>query len=194
MTTAKKTTRTTTRKPRSKAASTAKKKTTSTKPRSVTVKKIELLPNALVHEILAAVVAERTKAKKIDILQKHGGDFLKSLFIWNYDDTIVSMIPEGDVPYQPLDLEAAPDPKKGIPSRSTLRNEWKRLYNFVKGGNDALNKIKRESMFINMLESIHPEEAKILCLVKDKSLHTLYPINREVVSEAYPDIKWGGRS
>ena len=49
-------------------------------------------------------------------------------------------------------------------------------------------------MFINMLESLHPEEAKILCLVKDKNLESVYAIKREIVSEAYPDIQWGGRS
>jgi hypothetical protein len=182
--------RSTTRKPRSTSTTTKKK----TGPKTIKVQKIELRPNSLVHEILGAVVQERTKAKKIQILQQHGGDFLKALFIWNYDETVVSMIPAGDVPYQPLTEEAAPDPVRGVPQRSTLRNEWKRLYNFVKGGNDALNKIKRETMFINMLESLHPEEAKILCLVKDKNLESTYAIKREIVSEAYPDIQWGGRS
>lgn len=176
-----------------KTTSTTAKKTT-TGPKSIKVQKIELRPNSLVHEILGAVVQERTKAKKVEILRNHGGDFLKALFIWNYDPSVISMIPAGDVPYQPLTEEAAPDPKRGIPQRSTLRNEWKRLYVFVKGGNDALNKIKRETMFINMLESLHPEEAKVLCLVKDKNLQSVYPITQEIISEAYPDIQWGGRS
>lgn len=183
-----KTTRTT------KAKSSTSRKPAS-KPKTVTVnKKIELASNSLVYEIFEAIEQERIKANKINILQTYGGDFLKSLFIWNFDETIISMIPAGEVPYQPLAEEAAPDPKRGIPSRTTIRNEWTRFYNFVKGGNDALNKIKRESMFINLLESLHPKEAEIICLVKDKNLESKYKISKELVSEAYPDIVWGGRS
>lgn len=164
-------------------------------PKTVQVtKKIELAANSLVSEILEAVVQERTKAQKINLLQTYGGDFLKALFIWNYDESVISMIPAGEVPYQPLSEEAAPDPKKGIPGRTTIRNEWTRFYHFVKGGNDAMNKIKRESMFINLLESLHPKEAEIICLVKDKNLQSKYNISKEVISEAYPDITWGGRS
>ena len=68
------------------------------------------------------------------------------------------------------------------------------LYNFVKGGNDSLTALRRETMFIQMLEGLHPEEAKILCLVKDKQLQTKYKITQEVVAEAFPDIRWGDRS
>ena len=54
--------------------------------------------------------------------------------------------------------------------------------------------LRRETMFINMLEGLHPLDAEILCLVKDKNLEDKYKITKEIVSEAYPDIKWGGRS
>ena len=185
---------TTTKTTRTTKPKTSASKKPAPKPKTVTVKKIELAANSLVHEIFEAVVQERVKANKINILQTYGGDFIKSLFIWNYDETVISMIPAGEVPYQPLAEESAPDPKRGIPSRSTIRNEWTRFYNFVKGGNDALNKIKRESIFINLLESLHPKEAEIVCLVKDKNLESKYKISKELVSEAYPDIVWGGRS
>ena len=49
-------------------------------------------------------------------------------------------------------------------------------------------------MFINILEGLHPLEAEIITLVKDKNLETKYKIPKEVVSEAYSDISWGGRS
>ena len=77
---------------------------------------------------------------------------------------------------------------------TSLRREWRHLYNFVKGGNDSLTALRRETMFIQMLEGLHPEEAKILCLVKDKQLQTKYKITQEVVAEAFPDIRWGDRS
>ena len=49
-------------------------------------------------------------------------------------------------------------------------------------------------MFINILEGLHPLEAEIVCLVKEKKLESKYKISKEVVSTAYPDIQWGGRS
>ena len=103
------------------------------------------------------------------------------------------MLPEGPVPFQPLDGNQQIDPSKGMPQRTTIANSANKFFNFVKGGNDALNKIKRESMFINMLESVHPTGAEVLILTKDKALGSKYKITKELVSEAYPDIRWGGR-
>ena len=77
---------------------------------------------------------------------------------------------------------------------TTIRREYKNFYHFIKGGNDSLNNIRRETMFINILEGLHPLEAEIITLVKDKKLETKYKIPKEVVSEAYSDINWGGRS
>jgi hypothetical protein len=59
---------------------------------------------------------------------------------------------------------------------------------------DSLASLRRETMFIQMLEGLHPLEAEILCLVKDKKLQTKYKITKEIVTQAYPDISWGGRS
>ena len=49
-------------------------------------------------------------------------------------------------------------------------------------------------MFIQMLEGLHPEEATLLCLTKDKNLTSKYKITYDIVKEAFPDIQWGGRS
>ena len=78
--------------------------------------------------------------------------------------------------------------------RSTIRKEFKMFYNFIKGGNNGLSSLRRETMFINILQGLHPLEAEIVCLVKDKKLQSKYKITKEIVSEAYPDIRWGGRS
>ena len=72
--------------------------------------------------------------------------------------------------------------------------EQRNLYHFVKGGNDALNGIRRETMFIQMLEGLHPSEARVVILSKDGRLDEEYSITYEQVKEAYPDIQWGGRS
>jgi len=77
---------------------------------------------------------------------------------------------------------------------TTIRREFKNFYHFIKGGNDSMSGVRRETMFINILEGLHPLEAEIVCLCKDKKLSDRYKITKEIVSEAYPDITWGNRS
>ena len=191
MTTAKKTTRTRSASTRKKTTSTRK---TATKPRTVTVKKKELPPNPMVHELLEAVDSERVKAKKLEILRTHGDDSFKMVMIWNFDESVISVLPEGNVPYQPVEGDVQASKEQGVPQRTTIRNAARQFYRFVKGGDDALNKIKRESIFINILQTLPQPEAEILVLVKDKALNTKYNITKELVAEAYPEITWGNRS
>ena len=192
MTTAKKTTKTRSTSTRKKP--TTRRKTTATKPRTVTVKKKELPPNPMVHELLEAVDSEKVKSRKLDILRTHGEDSFKMTMIWNFDESVISMLPEGNVPYQPVEGDVQANREKGLPQRTTIRNSAKNFYRFVKGGDDQLNKIKREGLFINILETLPPAEAEILVLVKDKALNTKYNITKELVAEAYPEITWGNRS
>ena len=133
------------------------------------------------------VSAQRSKAKKVEVLQEYRDPSLVSILIWNFDDTVVSIIPEGEVPYNPNEVPVGTD-------HTSLRREYRNLYHFVQGGNTSLSTIRRETMFIQMLEGLHPREAEILCLIKDKKLTTKYKLTYEVVKEAYPDIEWGGRS
>ena len=192
MTTAKKTTKTRSTSTRKKP--TTRRKTSASKPRTVSVKKKELPANPMVHELLEAVDAEKVKAKKLEILRTHGEDSFKMTMIWNFDESVVSMLPDGKVPYQPVESDVQANREKGLPQRSTIRNSARQFYRFVKGGDDQLNKIKRESIFINILETLPPPEAEILVLVKDKALNTKYNITKELVAEAYPEITWGNRS
>ena len=67
------------------------------------------------------------------------------------------------------------------------------MYTFGRGGNDSLSPLRRETMFIQILEGLHPLDAEILCLMKDKKLYDKYKITKENVIEAYPDIVWGVR-
>ena len=160
------------------------KKTTT---RKTTTKRVKLPPNPFVHEVLDLVDSQRTKAKKIQILQEYSDDALKAILIWNFDPTAISIIPSGPVPYKENEVPVGTD-------HTSLRREWKNLYHFLKGGNDSLSTMRRETMFIQMLEGLHPEEAKIICLVKDKDLESRYKITYDMVQQAYPDIQWGGRS
>ncbi|QPX47980.1 hypothetical protein PQC13_gp015 [Synechococcus phage S-SRM01] len=196
-----------------KAKTTVKK--TAPKPKVAEAPIPDLPANPFVFEILNIVVKQRSNAKKIEALQKFEHPCLKAIFIWNFDESIVSALPPGDVPYAAVDEM---DSFKGTLSekitdavekmgelgsnslgsqdqgRSSIRKEYTKFYNFVKGGNDGLSSMRRETMFINTLQGLHPLEAEILCLVKDKKLDTKYKITKEIISQAYPDIQWGGRS
>lgn len=194
------------------------------KTKKVTVKRekqevVQLPANPFLFEVLELVNKQRTVAKRVEFLRRYEHPSLKSIFIWNFDDSVITVLPPGDVPYSNLkdeqtnigtlsnkvetlvdtmdyngttSLGNASDLKQ---ERTTIRKEFKRFYNFIKGGNDSLAPLRRETMFIQILEGLHPIEAEILCLVKDKKLETKYnKITKDLVSEAYPDIIWGGRS
>jgi hypothetical protein len=175
----------------------------------------DLPTNPFVFEILNVVCKQRSNAKKIEALRKYDHPSLKTLFIWNFDESVISVLPPGDVPYAGLDeqnsfsgtlgekIGDAVSKMQEIGSnslgsqdqgRSSIRKEYQRFYNFVKGGNDGLSSLRRETMFINVLQGLHPLEAEILILVKDKKLETKYKISQDIISLAYPDIQWGGRS
>jgi|TARA_A100001515_G_scaffold135812_1_gene126983 hypothetical protein len=147
----------------------------------------KLPPNPLQSEILQAVSSAKTKAAKISLLKEYRNPALVSLLIWNFDESIKSAIPEGDVPYTPSDKPIG----DGV---SRLVSQQRMFYNFVEGGNVDLTRTRREALFIELLESLHKEEAELLCLVKDKEIGKKYRITRNVVAEAFEDIVWGNRT
>ena len=149
--------------------------------------KTKLPPNPLITEVLDAVSKARSKAKKIEILKEYDSPAIRAVLIWNYDESVKSMLPEGDVPYSPNEAPKGTD-------HNQLTSEYKNLYHYVKGGNDAMKNLRRESMFINLLSGLHPLEAEIMCLVKEKNLEDKYKISRSIVEEAYPDIQWRDRA
>ena len=195
---------------------TAKK--TTTKPKVVKAKtpSIPNLPNnPFVYEVFDACSKQRTKAKKIEVLQRYAHDSIMAVLIWNFDESVISLLPEGEVPYgntrednsvtgslsDKINDAVGMMRESGSASlgsqdqgKASIRAEYRKFYNFLKGGNNGLSSLRRETMFINILEGLHPLEAEILILVKDKKLTDKYKITKEIVSAAYPQITWGGRS
>ena len=179
-------TMTTTKKTTTRKLPNPSKKTTTRKPRTPKAQ-VKLPPNPFIHEILELVSEQRTKAKKVELLKEYRDDSLTAILIWNFDESVISAIPEGQVPYKENEVPVGTD-------HTSLRREWKQLYHFIEGGNIDLSNLRRESMFIQMLEGLHPKEAEIICLVKDKRLPDVYKITQQQVAEAFPDIEWGNRS
>lgn len=140
----------------------------------------------LISEVLQKVSNAKTKAEKIKLLQQHNTAALRAILIANFDESVISMLPEGEVPFAPND---AP---KGT-EHTVLEKEYRRLYIFFKGGS-SLKQAQRENLFLQMLEGLHEEEANVLVLVKDKALGKKYKITRACVEEAFPQIQWGNRA
>ena len=187
---------------------TAKKKTTT--------KIVELPPHPFAFEVFDLVSKQRSAAKKVEVLQKYNHPSLRAVLIWNFDESVKSMLPDGPVPYGRIEDQTAykggsfsdkignevrdmyekgsmsvQDEQQG---RTTIEREYTKFYHFIKGGNDGLKSLRRETMFIDIVTGLHPLEAEILILVKDKKLSDRYKITQDHVAKAFPQIKWGGRS
>ena len=153
----------------------------------------KLPPNPLVSEIFRAVHGKKTVAQKVALLKEHKRDDVKAILIWNFDKGIDSAVPDGHVPYKVIESPA------GTPGHTRLIHEWRTLYNFVRGGNDKISSMKREQMFIQLLEGLHADEAEIITLAKDGDLQSKYRITRSVVDQAFIDaegneeIQWRDR-
>lgn len=133
----------------------------------------------LLSEVLKKVHNAKTKSKKIEILKEYDCDALRMIIKSSFDPNIEWVIPSGEVPFTANEAEEGTE-------HTVLRKEAKKLFNFVKGGNNAIAGFKRENMFIQMLEGLHISEAEIVIAAKDKSLHKVYKgLSDNVVKEAF---------
>ena len=136
-------------------------------------------PRLLISEVLRKVSNAKTKKEKIEILHKHNSQALRSILIWNFDESVVSMLPEGDVPYTPNDAPIGTE-------HTMLLQEAKRLYLFTKGGDNTLTRNKRETLFIQMLEGLSAQEAEFLITVVNKKVNNKYKgFTANLVKEAF---------
>jgi|TARA_B100001989_G_C24536923_1_gene464985 hypothetical protein len=141
----------------------------------------------LLSEVLQKAHNAKTKAEKINILRKNKSDALVSVFIINFDESVVPVVPLGeDVPYRKNEAPAGTE-------HSKLEHEARILFHFFKGGS-KLSPIKRETMFIQLLEGLHQDEAEVVIKAVNKNLHKRYKVTQACVKEAFPEIVWGGRS
>ena len=140
----------------------------------------------LISEVLQKAHSAKTKAEKIKILQDNVSQALKSILIINYDESIVSMLPEGAPPYNKNEAPAGTE-------HTRLEHEARILHHFFKGGSN-ISGMKREQMFIQLLEGLHPDEAEVVIAAKDKTLGKKYKVTKACVTEAFPSIQWGNRS
>jgi len=133
----------------------------------------------LMSEVLTKVNNAKDKPKKIEVLRAYENAPLKQVLKGAFDPNIIWDLPEGNPPY--IKNESPIGTEHGL-----LRNEAKRLWHFVKGADSATTKTQKETMFIQMLEGLHQDEAKVLLGMKNKSLNKMYKgLTESVVREAF---------
>jgi len=140
----------------------------------------------LLNEVLQKVSNAKTKAQKIKLLQQMNSPALRAILIANFDESVISMLPDGDVPYT---KNEAPEGTE----HTQLIQEYRKLYLFFKGGAN-ISQTRRETLFIQLLEGLHAKEAEVLSLMKDRKIGKRWKITRQCVEEAFPQISWGNRS
>lgn len=131
-----------------------------------------------ISEILDRVSKAKTKQEKLDLFRQHDNPVLRSVLKHTLDKSIVFDLPEGAPPYRPSDH---------VESQGMLYSEARKFYLFVKDGHPGLTNLKRESLFITMLESVDPKDAELLIGMKDKKL-PYKGINVALVTEAFPGL------
>ena len=146
----------------------------------------KLPKDALLTEILQKVSSAKTKKEKIDLLQQYNSQGLRSLLIINFDDSLEFLLPEGEVPFTPNDAPAGTE-------HTRLTQEYRGLYRFFKGGDSSIKGMRREQLFVQLLEGLHADEANMLVSACNKDLQSKYRITKAVVAEAFPQIEWGNR-
>ena len=133
----------------------------------------------LISEILDLVHKAKTKDKKVEILRKYNSDALRMVIKSSFDPNIVWVMPKGNVPYTPNDAPAGTE-------HTRLATEAKKLYRFIRGGDNITPQFKKEQMFVQLLEGLHKDEAELLCYAKDKELHKIVKgLSAPVVRQAF---------
>jgi|TARA_A100001388_G_C28531167_1_gene385652 hypothetical protein len=146
----------------------------------------KLPKDALLTEILQKVSSAKTKKEKVDLLQEYNNDGLRAVLIINFDESLKFLLPEGEVPFKPNDAPAGTE-------HTRLDHEYRGLYRYFKGGDSSLKGMRREQLFVQLLEGLHEDEANLLVSACNKDIQSKYRITKAVVAEAFPSIEWGNR-
>jgi hypothetical protein len=135
--------------------------------------------NKCLYVLLKEISELSSNKEKAQALSNHRfAESFKIIFRYTYDPEIKWLLPEGNPPYKPcefLDIEGR------------LLSELRKLYLFVEGGNPNLTNLRRETLFIQLLESVDPNDAKLLLAMKDKK-SAFSGINKTIVRQAFPDL------
>lgn len=149
----------------------------------------------LISEVLQRVSNAKTKAEKVKILKEYRSPALTKILLCNYANNINFVFPSGKTPYKPIDRPKGIDHARLFNEHRFIEKFITKTVNGVKyfGCSNAprprIQQLKKEQLWVQMLENLHPEEANLLDLVKDKKLNTRYKVTRQNVIDAFPELQ-----
>ena len=159
-----------------------------------TTTKVKLPPNPFIHEILELASKQRSKAKKIEILKEYKTPALTKVLLCNFSKSISFVFPSGETPYRPLDRPKGIEHQMLITEHRMLEKFIKKTINGVTwyGCSNrtapSIQQLKKENLWIQVLEGLHPDESAVLDLIKDKKLNERYKITKQNVIDAFPEL------
>ena len=130
-----------------------------------------------ISEIVDKAIGLKTEKEKIEWLQQNNNVALRTVLKYMYDPNVEFLLPN-----------TAPPWKKNayVGVEGMLYTEARRLKNFIKGGGyDNLNQVKREQLFISLLEDVDNDDAELLCKMITKK--PLKGLSKSVVIAAFPN-------
>jgi len=131
-----------------------------------------------IYNILKECSEPKSVNERVELLRKNSSPVLINLLKYAFDPSIKFLLPEGDPPYKPCEF---------VDQESRLYQEARKMYLFVEGGNSNLTKLKREMLFIQLIEGIDKNDAILLCSIKDKKL-PFKSLTAEIIKKAFPNI------
>jgi hypothetical protein len=116
--------------------------------------------------------------QRVEFLRANDNGALRTVLVYALDPNIVWDLPETDPPYKPCEFPG---------QELRLMTEARRLYLFIKGGNPNLATIRRETLYIELLESVSPDDAKLLNSIKNKKI-PYKGITAKLIRESFPGL------
>lgn len=137
-------------------------------------------PKPLISEVLQNANKLGSKDERVNYLKEQDCTALRDILRINFDDTIELSLPPGAPPFKKFDDSTGRTAKE-------LRFEYPKFANFVQAATPKLNQFKRETIFIDLLESIHPDDAQLFCNAKDKNIKLKY-VTKAMIKTAFPNL------
>ena len=149
----------------------------------------------LISEVLQRVSNAKTKSEKVHILVEYKSAALTKVLLCNFAKCISFMFPEGKTPFEANEAPAGIDHQMLVKEHRLLEKFIKKtqpngvvVYGCSGNTKPNIKQLKKESLWIQLLESLHADEAEILDLIKDKKLTDRYKITKQNVIEAFPEL------
>jgi hypothetical protein len=129
-----------------------------------------------ISEILDAVKKAVTLEDKVNILRQNDSDALRYILELAFHPNVGWQLPEGAPPYKPSEV---------LDTEGRLYHETRTIPLYLSGNRPEITKVKREMLFISLLESLYPKDAELLIAVKDKKVEGL---TLDTVNTAFPGL------